>query len=949
MSNLLFKTLRALFSQTEFRPPVQDAWDYNAQSLDHNNLENIPFWSDDSGFDDMMMTVSAATPFFIADAINGNPAVRFTAPNAMVMKNAGLGLQNITDGITIFFYGNIKEPQASALFVTDPPNNTENYINVHLPYRLGSGSDVVAFDFGNRNEDGRLGGNTDEGLWDSNFDQFYLWEFKVRPGYMAIYRDAEIVYEQFESSEANFTNEVLAFGLPWSADLGPLIADIARHRGFPGFLSDYDEKRLQIISELNDDHGLNITVPAQILPSLDSLEVEKIGVNSVDFIYSITPGNIRILDIQYRVSKDGQLVQDWSSIGRTYSGGFSVGGIDINEIYQIELAVLKTDYPSTRIIVGSVNSNLEAAGEDPSIETFELQPGDGYFTIGWAALDGNGTLTAVEYELGNDPGNWIALPTQLQGSQNVNANNAQEYSVNLKVTTSVSSVTAGPETVTPEEIQQIVVDDYSGTDTQKIDAAYADAVAQDLDMLFSDREWYYAGDKTWNNGVKMIGGQVEAPFYSGPDISKTTIHVDGTFYFRAEIIMDGIWLSGDRNEYRPFRVQSGSLHATRSFFSGAQTTSTGMAQTLRIEGGVTSVHLIKSKVFDSHSTRDIDAGTNSVSCRGIHMTNSFGGLIWMEDFEIYDVGMDVRFSNGDKFIDNPDYDNTAWDIDAIDIRGNGGSGRRTVIKNMLIRSCVGTYVKDSEGGYKKEIEDLHLHIRDGEPQRGRIVRLQSSDSHGWMNDTTVEIDNPDDIQTNSGANLDRILIMFGSQGDPAKSMMVDGTHFKIGVGLQNPAYSPKYCFGYRDNEGDRRNLTIQNTTLECAGGMRSFFFGKCRCGSNPDKLSEVNFYNNTELEGLDQFFRYEPDLRTSAASGDECHPYRTYFGEINNCSFYNGGVLRDVDAHIQNNSPDLGTEDSGIFFRVDIDGDWNPMLNDSGCLDGESPVNNTIKIDFTTP
>jgi hypothetical protein len=389
-------------------------------------------------------------------------------------------------------------------------------------------------------------------------------------------------------------------------------------------------------------------------------------------------------------------------------------------------------------------------------------------------------------------------------------------------------------TVTPVTESLVYVDQMSGsTDREKIDEALL--IVQNPNsqyylapVVFGAKSYNYgSGSVTFNVHMTFRGSQPQYADYIKPSTSNSRVRVTGNWTFNAGASFEGIWFDAQRSPLIPFRFYGGSFYALRSYFSGARSTqANALARVIHVNpvaSNIPEIRLIQSKIFDSHSTRNIDEGNNAVSCRGFDCSNSFSGLLHLEDCELFDIGMDVVWSNGQKFIDNPTFASTAWDVDIIDLSGNGSSTRKNVFINVLLHSCPGSYVKNSYGGRRMEFDNVTYHIREGHAQRGQVSRWQNGNGasgiihySGFIRNSVMKIEG---TRLGNSQREDSLLFAFeGCLGIGIEDNFVSLDNISY---VRGGAMNSDVLFGTQRARNGTVNLEIKNSVVDSR--LRGFF------------------------------------------------------------------------------------------------------------------------------
>ena len=271
----------------------------------------------------------------VSNAFNDQSAIRFSGDQSYF--NSGERVSEFTDEATFYLVSSTKTAQKSSIIHS---SEYDNGINIHLPYRLSSGADVVAWDFGDRSN-GRL---IDD--WQSNFGSYYIWEFKVKSGRMEVWRNESLLYTLNSSSTVSFTDEIFVLGGRLVTDEDFFDGDILFLAGYSEFHEEESDARTSVLEYLTTRFdGITGAKPVitSITPQDESGDVfweyipgePTFTLNSADSsldveVTDINTGNREITDYQYQLND-----QSWVSAGS--SDTFSITGLTNGVQYSVKV------------------------------------------------------------------------------------------------------------------------------------------------------------------------------------------------------------------------------------------------------------------------------------------------------------------------------------------------------------------------------------------------------------------------------------------------------------------------------------------------------------------------------------------------------------------------------------------------------------------------------------
>lgn len=436
-------------------------------------------------------------------------------------------------------------------------------------------------------------------------------------------------------------------------------------------------------------------------------------------------------------------------------------------------------------------------------------------------------------------------------------------------------------------------DKYDGlSDTERIDRAVEDAGA-DARLVFGSRTYEYDGQKRIDHAVDWVGSQDERF-----DENETVINVTGRWEFAGagDSSVRGIAIDGNRSFTGDLvTVVSGVDRITfdRCHFKGAlHEPDSDAGIVLAIRGQAEEVEFLNGSLSDAHSTAPIEAQSRDgstaggwrvwPSLRGFNGSSAFDGDLTMRNVDIFDIGHEVKYQNGDEVWEQPN-DGTlnpgGWDIDAWNRAGRTGDNK-TTLDNVRFRSCPGTFVKISAYGGELDWRDIHIHIRRGEPVAGRPIRLQSHfgrgdgrQRHGIMRRTHIQVDRAEDLTHLGGGSAHHMLMSF-SGTLPDESLRLTDTLIEIGVDDPDPGFlRNKAVFGYHRTTAPKHNLVIENTTVNAPGGIDYFFRTSSNALDDPERArsrpNQVTFRNNTDIGRVRHFYYAHPHVA-------DCHENRVF-------------------------------------------------------------------------
>ena len=470
--------------------------------------------------------------------------------------------------------------------------------------------------------------------------------------------------------------------------------------------------------------------------------------------------------------------------------------------------------------------------------------------------------------------------------------------------------------------------DYNGlSDTDRIDRAVEDAIESNSKLIFGDRSYNYKGSKYISNVVHWVGTQEEKY-----NTEKSTIHISGRWTFAGEggSIIRGIAINGNRSftgDVVRIHSRVKRIEFNRTHLMGAlHQKGTDAAIVLNVDGNAGEVIFNNGTISDAHSTAPIELTSNDggwrywPSIRGFNASSGFDGYLEMKDVEIFDIGHEVAYENGDKVWEHPNKGTLnpgGWDIDAWQRSGNEGTGL-TVMENVRFYSIPGSYMKVSQHGGTMHFKNLNLHVREREPVAGRLIRFQSHGSgfqrNGSMTGTKIRVDRSVDMTYLGGGSALHMLISF-SANRQEETFHVKDTVIEIGLNEENPIYlDDQGIFGYHRTPSSKHGLIIENTIVHVPGGIEWFFRNstnardsKTNALNNPN---EVTFKNNTDIKKVRRFYYANP---YSSSCKEKCEVYTAHVIRLEgqNTMYNLDGKL--VEVHSEVSPSAIWRSDSGAF------------------------------------
>lgn len=456
-------------------------------------------------------------------------------------------------------------------------------------------------------------------------------------------------------------------------------------------------------------------------------------------------------------------------------------------------------------------------------------------------------------------------------------------------------------------------------DTERIDKASADAARENARLIFGNRTYNYTGSKSINFDVNWKGTQ--GTYYNN---TETVINITGrwTFNGAGSSVIKGIAVNGNRTFTGDLiRVNSNvdSIEFENCHFMGAlHRKGSDAAIVLNINGNVKSVIFNNGTLSDAHSEAAIElASTNGSTSGGWRIwpsirafnASGFDGYLEMRNVDIFDIGNEVVYENGDKVWNNPrkgGLNPGGWDIDAWQRSGRDGTGY-TLLENIYFYSSPGSFIKVSSNGGELNFRNVDIHIRAGEPIAGRPIRLQSHGSgaqrNGKMEKVTIRADRSRDLTYLGGASALHMLMSF-SGNLPDETFHIKDTVIEIGVNEENPVFlSNQAIFGYHRTTSPKYGLIIENTKVNVPGGIEWFFRTSTNASGSAkrarERVNQVTFVNNKEMKHLRRFYYANPF--GSSCSGCNVYTYHEVTMKGLNSYFNMNGNLHEVTPQI---SPD---------------------------------------------
>jgi len=478
---------------------------------------------------------------------------------------------------------------------------------------------------------------------------------------------------------------------------------------------------------------------------------------------------------------------------------------------------------------------------------------------------------------------------------------------------------------------------YDGlSDTERINEAIKDAIQQDAILIFGDRTYHYEGRNTIDQNVTWIGTQGEIF-----DENKTLINTTGRWAFSGigESEINGIAIHANRSFTGDVvRVLDSvvEIKFNNCHFMGAfHEKNSAPAILLNIRGNVGSVTFSNGSLSDSHSNAPIELtskdGTTSggwrvwPSIRGFNASGGFDGYLEMKNVEIFNIGHEVEYKNGEKVWERSDtgaLNPGGWDIDAWQRSGITGKGE-TILENVRFFSIPGSYIKVSQHGGTLHFKDLFLHVREHEPVAGRLIRLQSYGEgfqrNGIMENTHIKADRSRDLKRMGGGSALHMLISF-SGNLPNEIFHVKNTLVEIGLDEKDPVYlNNQAIFGYHRTTAPKYGLIIENSNINIPGGIEYFFRTSANANSSIEEaksnINEVIFKDNSNIQNIRRFY-YASPFRSIC---DNCRVYTYHHITLSGNNTYHNleGQLHKVKPVI---SPDdIWRSGGGIFSNCECE------------------------------
>jgi hypothetical protein len=431
---------------------------------------------------------------------------------------------------------------------------------------------------------------------------------------------------------------------------------------------------------------------------------------------------------------------------------------------------------------------------------------------------------------------------------------------------------------------------YDGlSDTEKIDRAISDAADEDAKLVFGNRAYHYKGAKTIGHAVNWKGSQTET--YSSDE---TVIYITGRWVFNGKgpSVIDGIAIDAGRTftgdvirvTQRNNRVEFNHCH----FMGALHRIDSDAAVLLNVTGGTGTVIYNNGSLSDAHSEAHIEIASSDgstaggwrrwPSVRGFN-ADPFDGYLEMKNVEIFNIGHEVTYQNGDKVWDHPregGLNPGGWDIDAWQRSGRNGTGY-TLLEDVRFYSSPGSFMKVSRNGGKLHFKNVDIHIREGEPVAGRPIRLQSYGAghqrNGKMEKVSIRADRSRDLMYFGGGEALHMLMSF-SGNEPDESFHIKDTVIEIGITEENPVYLENMAiFGYHRSTAPKHGLVIENTKVRIPGGIEWFFRTSANANSSAEqargRVNQVTFRNNRDIRHVHRFYYAKPYV----SSCSDCRVY----------------------------------------------------------------------------
>jgi hypothetical protein len=535
---------------------------------------------------------------------------------------------------------------------------------------------------------------------------------------------------------------------------------------------------------------------------------------------------------------------------------------------------------------------------------------------------------------------FIACNSEEEQSLPLNQALIEKESPGHRIDADIQDEPAGQTTEKPENSRQINIEssEYEGlTDTERIDRAVADAIAEDAQLVFGSRPYFYSGRKTISDSVNWLGTQDETF-----DQKKTVIHITGRWTFEGAGVsaLKGVAIHGNRtftgDVVRVNRSVDKILFDNCHFMGALHEKESAAAMVLNINGNAGSVIFKNGSISDSHSNAAIELvstdGTTSggwrvwPSVRGFNASGGFDGYLEMKNVDIFNIGNEVAYRNGEKVWESPDKDGElnpgGWDIDAWQRSGRRGTGT-TILDDVRFYSTPGSFIKVSQHGGTLHFKNLDIHIREGEPVAGRLIRLQSSGSgyqrNGTMENVRIRADRSRDLRRMGGGSALHMLMSF-SGNLPDEIFHIKDTVIEIGKDEEDPVYlGNQAVFGYHRTNDAKYGLIIENSTVDVPGGIEYFFRNSANANTSAERaknrINQVTFVNNRGLKQIRRFYYANP----FQSSCDNCRVYTYHDITLKgiNSYFDRNGNFHEVEPVIT--PADLWRSGGGSFSGCDCE------------------------------
>jgi hypothetical protein len=377
-------------------------------------------------------------PTYKANGINGQPSVVFNGVDQVLNEVDPIPFGLSADEASFYVVSKAHTSHAGSVLST-LPDDPSNRINLHIPY-LYNGVDYLGFDYGDRNNGGRVLQD-----WQSSFNTWYLWEFRVKPGLMEVYRNGDLITSSLSNSATPvdfISGERFQIGRFLTNEY--FNGEIAFIGMYNRFVDGQD--RIDILNYVQTRFGLTMTVPVIGAPTV-TINAPSAGETELTFSYEISINGSDLTLLRYRVDS-GQ----WVDLPLDPIGRFTVSGLITDQQYTVDVEAANEFGTGTDTQTGTPVANTPApvitsitAIEEgaevhweyiPSKAVIDsIIPNDGFLTVSASVGDGGSPITAWYYQVNNGPwrnGNSIAGDFTIP-----NLTNGVEVSVRVKAENNV--------------------------------------------------------------------------------------------------------------------------------------------------------------------------------------------------------------------------------------------------------------------------------------------------------------------------------------------------------------------------------------------------------------------------------------------------------------------------------------------------------------------------------